>query len=691
MTAQAAPPAGRVTGQPVRRKEDARVITGQARWTDNLTLPGLAHLAIVRSPMAHARIGKADVSAALEQPGVIAAFTGRDLAPDYGSLPTAWIVSDDLIVPDHPPIAADEARYLGDAVAVVVAENPYQAADAVEAVQVEYEPLPAVVDPVAALADGAPLVHAGQATNRAFTWTFSGGDYADTRRRATVVVSRRFVQQRVMPTAMEPRAVLAEPFPATGEFTLWTSTQVPHFVRLLMSSVCGIGEQKLRVIAPDVGGGFGGKLNVYAEEAIALAVARRLGRPVKWTATRGEDYQATTHGRDMIQEVEITADRDGRVLGLKVDLTYDSGNYEAATARATELFGYDALRREQAERRHRGDPVQLGIGVSVYTEMGGLAPSRWFGRHGYTVGGWETASVRLLPTGRVEVIAGTSPHGQGHETTFGQIAADTVGVPFDDIDVMHGDTDVAPWGLDTYGSRSIVVGGEAVLRAARQVVDKARVVAAHLLEVSPGDLEFGGGRFSVRGDPDASRTIQDVAFAAFAAHDLPPGADPVLLAEATVDPAAFSYPHGTHLCAVEVDTATGQVTVRSYVAVDDVGTVINPMIVDGQVHGGVTQGLAQALYEEAVYDAGGNLVTGSMVDYLVPSAADVPPYVTDRTETPATTNPLGVKGAGEAGTIGSTPAVVNAVVDALRPYGVTDIRMPCTPERVWQATHGEAR
>jgi len=452
MTTQAAPPAGRVTGQPVRRKEDARVITGQARWTDNLTLPGLAHVAIVRSPMAHARIGQADVSAALERPGVIAAFTGRDLAPDYGSLPTAWIVSDDLIVPDHPPIAADEARYLGDAVAVVVAEDPYQAADAAEAVQVEYEPLPAVVDPAAALADGAPLVHAGQATNRAFTWTFSGGDYAAARHRAKVVVSRRFVQQRVMPTAMEPRAVLAGPFPATGEFTLWTSTQVPHFVRLLMSSVCGIGEQKLRVIAPDVGGGFGGKLNVYAEEAIALAAARRLGRPVKWTATRSEDYLATTHGRDMVQDVEI---------------------------------------------------------------------------------------------------------------------------------------------------------------------------------------------------------------AAFSAHDPPPGADPVLLAEVTVDPEAFSYPHGTHLCAVEVDTATGLVKVRSYVAVDDVGTVINPMIVDGQVHGGVPQGLAQALYEEAVYDAGGNLVTGSMVDYLVPSAADVPPYVTDRTGTPATTNPLGVKGAGEAGTIGSTPAVVN--------------------------------
>jgi Molybdopterin-binding domain of aldehyde dehydrogenase/Aldehyde oxidase and xanthine dehydrogenase, a/b hammerhead domain/Carbon monoxide dehydrogenase subunit G (CoxG) len=350
MTTQAAPPAGRVTGQPVRRKEDARVITGQARWTDNLTLPGLAHLAIVRSPMAHARIGKADVSAALERPGVVAAFTGRDLASDYGSLPTAWIVSDDLIVPDHPPIAADEARYLGDAVAVVVAEDPYQAADAAEAVQVEYEPLPAVVDPAAALADGAPLVHAGQATNRAFTWTFSGGDYAAARRRATVVVSRRFVQQRVMPTAMEPRAVLAEPFPATGEFTLWTSTQVPHFVRLLMSSVCGIGEQKLRVIAADVGGGFGGKLNVYAEEAIALAVA---GRPeATFAVERIMDELAAELGLDPLELRQRNwISHDEFPYTTVTGLTYDSGNYEAATARAAELFGYDALRREQAERR----------------------------------------------------------------------------------------------------------------------------------------------------------------------------------------------------------------------------------------------------------------------------------------------------------------------------------------------------
>ena len=458
---------------------------------------------------------------------------------------------------------------------------------------------------MAALAPEAPLVHADKGTNRAFTWGFTAGDYEGAKRRAKVVVSRRFVQQRLLPTAMEPRAMVADPTPATGEFTLWTSTQVPHFVRILMSSVCGIPEQKLRVIAPDVGGGFGGKLNVYAEEAIALAVARRLGRPVKWIATRGEDYQATTHGRDMIQDVEIAATRDGRVLGLKValtsdmgaylqlltpavpllgryvypgiykfeahdffcqgvfttktptdsyrgagrpeatfaverimdelaaelgmdplelrqrnwishaefpyttitGLTYDSGNYEAATARAVELFGYDGLRREQAERRQRRDPVQLGIGVSVYTEMGGLAPSRWLGQQGYSVGGWETASVRLLPTGRVEAVIGTSPHGQSHVTTFSQIIADTVGVAFDDVDVLHGDTDVAPWGLDTYGSRSMVVGGSAVLAAAQKVVDKARLIAAHMLEASPDDLEFADGRFSVRGDPEATRTI----------------------------------------------------------------------------------------------------------------------------------------------------------------------------------------
>ncbi len=776
----------RYSGEPVRRKEDARIITGQARWTDNLTVPGMLHMAIARSPVAHARIAAADVSSVLESPGVVAAFTGRDLAGDCGSLPTAWKVSEDLVEPGHQPVAAEKVRHLGDAVAVVVAETPYQAADGLESVQIDYERLEAVCDVTAALGAGAPLVHDDAGTNRAFTWGFSAGNYESARSRAEVVVSRRFVQQRLMPAAMEPRAVLAAPVSATGEYTLWTSTQVPHFVRRLLSATCGIPEHKLRVIAPDVGGAFGGKLNVYAEEAIALAVARRLGRPVKWTASRGEDFQATTHGRDMIQDVEIAAGRDGRTLGLKVSLTadmgaylqlltpavpllgryvypgiykfeaheffcqgvfttktptdsyrgagrpeaafaierimdelavtlgmdplelrernwighqefpyttisgqtYDSGNYEAATARARELFRYDELRREQGKRREHGERIQLGIGVSIYTEIAGLAPSRWLGQHGYSVGGWEHATVRLLPTGRAEVVTGTSPHGQGHDTSFSQIAADILGIGFDDVDVLHGDTDVAAWGLDTYGSRSVVVGGVAVRNAAEQVVDKARKIAAQMLEASPGDLEFARGMFSVRGDPDAATSIKDVAFTAFAAHDLPEGADPALQADATFDPDALSYPHGTHLCAADVDTHTGHVTVRSYVAVDDVGKVINPMIVDGQIHGGVTQGMAQALYEEAVYDGEGNLVTGSLVDYLVPSAADVLSFVTDRTETPATTNPLGVKGAGEAGAIASTPAVVNAVLDALRPYGVTDIAMPCTPERVWRSISG---
>jgi carbon-monoxide dehydrogenase large subunit len=366
-------------------------------------------------------------------------------------------------------------------------------------------------------------------------------------------------------------------------------------------------------------------------------------------------------------------------------LTYDTGNYEAATDKAMQLFGYDDLRREQAELRERKDRVQLGIGISTYTEMCGLAPSRWLGDRGYAGGGWESATVRLLPTGKAEVVTGTSPHGQGHVTSWCQIVADTLGVPFEDVEVMHGDTAKAPNGLDTYGSRSLAVGGVAVLRAAERVRDKARVLAAHLLEASEEDLEFVDGAFRVKGSPGSSKAIGELAFAAFSAHSMPAGFEPTLSADFVLEPEDFSFPHGTHLCAVDVDTETGRTTIRSYVAVDDVGTVVNPLIVEGQVHGGIAQGIAQALFEEAIYDGDGNLTTGTFVDYLVPSPADLPKFTTDRTETPSTTNPLGAKGVGEAGTIASTPAVVNAVVDALRPYGVNDIRMPCTPERVWRA------
>jgi carbon-monoxide dehydrogenase large subunit len=535
-----------------------------------------------------------------------------------------------------------------------------------------------------------------------------------------------------------------------------------------------------------VGGGFGSKLNVYAEEVIALVVAKRLGRPVKWTESRSEGFQATIHGRDQIQDIEIAATRDGTILGLSVDLkadmgaylqlvtpgipilgafmfnsiykmegyrfrctgvftnktptdayrgagrpeatyaierivtelavelgmdpielrrknwirheefpyttvaglTYDSGNYEAATGKALGLFGYDELRAEQARRRESGDPVQLGIGISTFTEMCGLAPSRVLGSLSYGAGGWEAASIRMLPTGKVEVVTGTSPHGQGHETAWSQIAADALGVPFDDVTVIHGDTQSAPVGMDTYGSRSLVVGGVAVHLAAQKVVGKARAIAAHLLEAAESDIEFADGVFSVKGSPEARSTIQEIALATFAAHNLPDGMEPTLNSDAVLDPENFSVPHGTHLCAVDVDTETGAVTIRKYVAVDDVGKVVNPLIVEGQVHGGIAQGIGQALYEEAVYDPDGNLITGTMVDYLVPAASDLPEFTTDRTETPATSNPLGVKGVGEAGTIASTPAVVSAVVDALRPFGVDDVQMPCSPERVWRAVHG---
>jgi carbon-monoxide dehydrogenase large subunit len=778
----AEPKRERVLGQPLRRKEDEHLITGQTNWTDNIQLPGMLHVAFLRSPIAHAKLTRIDASPALQRPGVLAAFTARDFGEEQGSLPCAWPVTEDMVHPNHPPLAVGEVRFVGEPIAVVVADDRYRAADALEAIDVEYEPLPPVLDMEAALADGAPLVHADKGTNKCFVWPFTGGDdYESVKAEADVVVKRRYIQQRLIPVAMEPRAVVVAP--VAGEYTMWSATQVPHILRVMLAVTTGIPEHKIRVIAPDVGGGFGSKLQVTAEEVISLLTAKKLGRPVKWAESRSGDIQSTHHGRDQIQDVELCAKRDGTLLGLKVDLkadmgaylrlvtpgvpilgafmynaiykmraydfrctgvfttktptdayrgagrpeatfaierlmdelaaelgmdpmelrrnnwithdefpfetvaglTYDSGNYEAATDKATDLFGYDDLRREQQERRDRKDPVQLGLGISTYTEMCGLAPSRVLGSLSYGAGGWERAEIRMLPTGRVEVITGTSPHGQGHATSWSQIASDALGVPFEDIEVIAGDTQSSPMGLDTYGSRSLVVGGTAVHKAAERVIEKARKVAAHLLEADPNDLEFDHGTFRVKGSPESAKTIQECAFAVFAAHNMPEGVEPSLNAEYVFDPDNFSFPHGTHLCAVEVDTETGMPKIRSYVAVDDVGHVVNPMIVEGQVHGGIAQGIAQALFEEGVYDDDGNLVTGTLVDYLVPSANDLPSLTTSRTETPATSNPLGVKGVGEAGTIASTPAVVNAIVDALRPYGVNDVRMPCTPERVWRA------
>src|SRR5580658_4424471 len=765
-------------GKARTRKEDARLVTGQTNWTDNIQLPGLVHVAYLRSPMAHARITSVDVSAARGTSGVIAAFSGADFAAEQGSLPCAWPVTPDIVIPAHPPMATDEVRYVGEIVACVVARDRYAAADALELIDVEYEPLPAVLDMEAALAEGSPKVH--EAGNKSFVWPFAQGDVEAAFRDAPVVIERTYRQQRLIPSPMEPRATVAAM--VGDEITLWTSTQVPHVLRFLIAAVLGVPEQNIRVIAPDVGGGFGSKLQVTAEEFLSVLLTRKIGRPVKWTESRSEGNLAGHHGRDQLQRIKVAADADGRLRGLSVDLladmgaylmlvtpgipllgafmfnaiykmdaysftctgvfttkvptdayrgagrpeatyalehimddlaaelgmdplelrernwitheefpfttiatlTYDSGNYEAATARAKELFGYDGLRAEQELRRASGDPVQLGIGVSTFTEMCGLAPSRVLGSLAYGAGGWESASIRMLPTGKVEVVTGSSAHGQGHETAWSQIVSDQLGVPFEDIRVLHGDTQVSPKGMDTYGSRSLAVGGLALVGACDKVVAKAKIIAAGMLEASADDLEFSAGRFSVRGDPGAGTSIQEVALATFAAHALPDGVEPSLDSDYTYDPDNFSFPHGTHLCATEVDTETGFVKIRSYVAVDDVGVVVNPLIVEGQVHGGLAQGIAQALYEEGVYDDAGNLVTSTLADYLIPSASDLPSYVTDRTESRAA-NRLGVKGVGEAGAIASTPAVVNAVIDALRPLGVTDVTMPCTPERVWRA------
>ncbi|HAS11535.1 MAG TPA: carbon monoxide dehydrogenase [Acidimicrobiaceae bacterium] len=764
------------------RKEDAHLVTGQTTWTDNLAPVGTLHMAFVRSTMAHARIGSIDTSEAAGMPNVVGVFTGADFAEECPTLPCAWPVTPDMVHPAHPPIAIGKVRFAGDPVAVVVARDRASAVDAAETVLVDYEPLPAVVGMEQALTDEVVL-HEDEGTNKAFFFSMpTGADIDETFAGADVVVKRRFIQQRLLPTPIEPRAVLCIPQAASGDFTIYSATQIPHILRTMLAVVTGMPEHKIRVIAPDVGGGFGAKLQVTGEEVIALLVAKRLGRPVKWTETRSETNLTMHHGRGQIQDIEVAATKDGKLLGLKVDLladmgaylmlvtpgvpilgafmypaiykmdayrfnctgvfttktptdayrgagrpeatfaierimdeladeldmdpmelrklnwitheefpyemvaglTYDSGNYEAATARAMELFDYEGLRAEQAQRRADGDRIQLGIGISTFTEMCGLAPSRVLGQLDYGAGGWEAATVRMLPSGKVQVVTGSSPHGQGHETTLSQITSSALGVPFDDIEVLHGDTQVSPMGLDTYGSRSLVVGGIALQKAAGKVVDKARKLAAHLLEASEDDIEFADGTFSVKGSPDASKSIQELALAIFAAHDYPEDMEPDLTGHAIFDPENFSYPHGTHLCAVEIDTETGHTSIRTYVAVDDVGKVINPQIVEGQVHGGIAQGIAQALYEGVVYDDDGNLVTGTLVDYLVPAAPDLPSFTTDRTETPAA-NDLGVKGVGEAGTIASTPAVVNAVVDALRPYGVHDVEMPCTPERVWRA------
>jgi len=767
-------------GTSVKRKEDASLLRGQATFVDNLTLPGTVFMAVVRSPYPHARIARVELSAARSADGVVAAFSGADLAEDWaGGMPCAWPVTEDIKMPPHYPLATDEARYQGDPVAVVVAESRALAKDAAELVEVDYEPLPSIADVEKALAEGAPLVHEDLGTNECYVWKLDAGDAQGAIDAADVVVTRRYFQPRLIPNAIEPRGVLAQVGP-TGEVTLWSATQTPHIQRFALQLVLGIPESKIRVIAPDVGGGFGSKIQVYGEGPLAIAVSRRLGRPVKWTEERAENYVGTIHGRDVAHELTFAATKDGDITAVRSEawcamgaylelvtpgipllgawlysgpyeipnysvtftgvfthttptdayrgagrpeatyvlertvdalarelamdpielrrrnfirefphtmasgLTIDSGDYEGSLDKLLEHLDLDAIRADQAERRARGDAKQIGVGLSTYNEMCGLAPSRILGAIRYAVGGWDAATVRFQPLGSVQLVIGTSPHGQSHETTFAQIVADQLGVGVDDIEVIHGDTASSQLGMDTYGSRSLAVGGVALWHAGEKVIAKARQIVAHQLEVSEEDLEFENGMFAVRGSPDRNMTIQAAAFAAHSAHNLPDGMEPGLEETAVFDPPNFSWPAGAHAAVVEVDTETGDTRLIRYVAVDDVGTPVNPQIIDGQVHGGATQGIAAALFEEGAYDDEGNLLTTTMATYLVPSAAELPSFETDRTET-AADNPLGVKGVGETGTIAAAPAVINAVVDALSHLGVTDVPLPATPERVWKA------
>jgi carbon-monoxide dehydrogenase large subunit len=785
MTAVESPPQAPVLGTRMLRKEDRALLTGEARFVADLVVPGALHLAFVRSPHAHARLRSVDVSGALGQPGVVAAFTGADLVEDWATpMPCAWPVTEDMKNPPHFPLAVDKACYVGDAVAVVVAESSSAAIDAAEAVVIDYEVLPAVVDLEDALSDRV-VVHDDLGTNASYTWELTpDADAVEAAfANAAHVVTERYVQQRLIPSAMEPRGVCVVPQPFGGDFTVYSSTQIPHILKVMLGITAGISETKLRVVAPAVGGGFGSKLDVYAEELVCLTLARRLKRPIRWIEERSENALATVQGRGQIQHIELAADADGRVKGVRVrlladmgaylqlvtpgvpllggflyhgcydiaaysfvctgvfttktptdayrgagrpeatfaieramdalaravgvdpaeirrrnyigadqfpyssapGLVFDSGDYETALAQALELAGYEEVRAEQQARRDGGSTKHLGVGLSSYVEMCGLAPSRVLSALNFGAGGWEAATVRILPTCKVQVVTGTAPHGQGHETAWSMIVADRLGVSPDDIEVLHSDTAIAPLGLDTYGSRSLAVGGTAVWMAAEKVLEKARAIAAHQLEAAAEDLEFVGGEFRVKGSPDRAIPLAGVAFGAFTAHNLPDGMEPNLEVSISWDPPNFTFPFGTHVCVVEVDEETGAVDLIKYVAVDDCGNQVNPLIVEGQVHGGVVQGIAQALFEEAVYDDDGNLLTTTFTDYMIPSAAEFPSFVLGHTVTPSPTNPLGAKGIGEAGTIASTPAVVNAVVDALSHLGITDIPMPMSPNRVWAA------
>jgi carbon-monoxide dehydrogenase large subunit len=785
MTAEAMPT--KMVGQAIKRREDPRLITGQGTFLDDIKLPGMTHACVLRSPYAHAKIKSIDTSKAKAHPGVVAVFTGEDML-DLNPLPCAWQagrVKNNVNTPRV--LAVGEVHFAGDPVALVIAEDRYIARDACDLIEVEYEPLPVVVDAKKATEPGAPQLHENAPNNIVMEWEAGDKAKADTAiAAAEVVVREQIINQRLIPTPMETRGAVARYEPATGEFTLWTTSQAPHVLRLLLTAfVFGIPETKLRVISPDIGGGFGQKIFCYNDAAFTMWAARKIGRPVKFVEDRSENYKYSTHGRDHITDVELAGNRDGTITGLRVTtyanlgaylstvapgipttlygriitgvyripaayvkvygvytntamvdayrgagrpeasyliermvdrfaaeigmdpaevrrknfippdafpydnglglLPYDSGNYEAALNKALEIVGYADFRKEQEEARKQGR--YLGLGISSYVEICGIAPSKWIGLpgEGWGAGLWESANVRVHLTGKVVVTTGSLPHGQGVETTFAQIVADELGVPYDDIVIEHSDTLGTPFGYGTYGSRSLAVGGTAVYRSVAKIKEKAKKIAAHMLEANPDDMVYENGRVYVKGSPDRAKTLGEIALQASVAYDLPEGMEPFLDETSYYDPPNCTFPFGTHIAIVEVDPDTGIVDLKRYVAVDDCGNVINPLIVDGQIHGGIAQGIAQALYERAVYDENGQLVTGTLMDYAVPAAHMLPPYETARTVTPSPVNPMGVKGAGEAGTIASAQAVMNAVIDALSPFGVKHMQMPATPENVWKA------
>ncbi|HSE34479.1 MAG TPA: xanthine dehydrogenase family protein molybdopterin-binding subunit [Pyrinomonadaceae bacterium] len=793
--------ATKYVGQRVKRTEDPRLIKGLAHYVDDIRLPDTLHVCFVRSIYPHARINSIDTSAALAAPGVVAVYTGKDIAGKLGPVPCASALPD-LKVPDFRPLANDKVLFVGHPIAAVVATDRYVARDAVDLVMVDYEDLPAVVD-VEEAAKGTTVIHENFGDNIAYKMSSGEGDVDAGLAAADHVIKQRTLHNRLAPIAMEPRGVLARYFPGEEELTVWSSTQIPHLLRTQLALMIGIPENKLRVITPEVGGGFGSKLNVYGEEALLGWISMQLGKPVKWIETRRENIQATIHGRGQVGYIEIGCKNDGTITGLRYNvfadlgayhqlltpaiptltglmlsgaykipaiqinitacftnkmatdayrgagrpeatyiveramdlvaselgvdtaevrrrnfpaanefpfhtatgLEYDSGNYEAALDKAQQIIGYAKLREEQKKARDEGRLI--GIGVSTYVEICALGPSA-----AMPAGGWESATVRIEPTGKVTILTGASPHGQGQETSFAQIAADELGVDMNDITVIHGDTGVVQYGIGTFGSRATAVGGTAVLVAIQKLKEKAQKIAAHMLQADASRVSFEGGRYSLQAataaaagtsdpvvpvgeapagalpEPEtngrSSLTIQEIALAAHIAKEIPPDTEPGLSATYFYEPKNFTFPFGTHIAVVEVDRETGDIKFLRYVAVDDCGKVINPLLVDGQVHGGIVQSIGQALFEEVVYDEQGQLVTGTLMDYALPRASHIPNFELDRTETPSPVNPLGVKGVGEAGTIGATPAIVGAVVDALAPFGVKHLDMPIRPESVWK-------